>query len=592
MAQSRCPHRTPWALTSSAALVLLAWSGPAQALNLGRLKVLSGLGEPLQAEVTVVEATAAELSGLQAQVGTPGEFAQAGMEFSPALQGASVSLQAHDGLPYLLVQGRQPVQAHFLDLIIQAQWNGGKLQRNYALLLSGMETKRQRTPAAVEAAQLPVSSPLTPSTITPDANTQALMAARQVPANGTTIPAPARMAEGVPAYTFSTPTAEPTPAPAQNIVAPAVEVQPRAARHSSNDPVEVQSGDTASEIAVRTLPASVSLDQMLVAMAKANPDSFIKGNVNLVRAGSTLRMPSANDAQQVSRQEARQIILAQTRDFVAYTQRLARATIQVDQASTNEMSGRLSTPETSVKEAESKPDRLTLSQATLNTEQEARIAKAREGQDKQNELQALQKNMAELQDLAKNKDTGTGASVNLPQPAAKPEVTPSVPDTSPLLDKLKNDPRTLAWGAALLAALMALAWWVRGNKRSPRGQMAYAPSYDDIPATATTEPGSDTTPSPLGMPKGFAGLNLDLNSPPSAPPPASVAPMVAPVPSSPVPAPADQPAQDTSVSKLQLAQQLLQQGEKDLARALLLSTLKSPNPGVQSQALQLLNTLQ
>jgi FimV-like protein len=67
------------------------------------------------------------------------------------------------------------------------------------------------------------------------------------------------------------------------------------------------------------------------------------------------------------------------------------------------------------------------------------------------------------------------------------------------------------------------------------------------------------------------------------------------MPAAPVAPAASEPitaANDTGANKLQLAQQLLQQGEKDLARALLLSAIKSNNPSVQTQALQLLNTLQ
>lgn len=581
MANTSSNHRTPWALSASAMLVFLAWSLPAQALNLGRLQVLSGLGEPLHAEVAVVEATAAELSGLQAQIAAPSVFSQSGMEFSPALQGASVSLQTREGLPYLLVQGRQPVQDTFLDLIVQAQWNGGKLKRNYALLLNSMASNRARAAAPVATTQLPVAAatPVQPTTTTPE---------------------PSVNADGVPVYKFNTPTAA-QPANESIVAAPAPAVQGNTTTTANRGAVAVNTGDTASEIAVRNLPESVSLDQMLVAMAKANPSAFIEGNVNLVRAGSSLRMPSANEAQQTSRQEASQIVMAHTRDFVAYTQRLARSPVQVDQTSTSEMSGRLSTPDASVKNAESKPDRLTLSQATVSTEQEAKIAKAQEGKDKQQELDALQKNMAELQDLAKNKDAGPGVGVNLPQPeSAAPAQAAQPAENGSLLEKLQRDPRTVGWAIALLAAMLALAWWVRrSQKRANPGGMAYSPSYDDVPATANTPPELTPEQPPMAatMPAGLSNLNLDLNSPPSAPVPPSVAPIVmAPAAAAPSPAPAPvaappQPA-DTGANKLQLAQQLLQQGEKDLARALLLSAIKSSNPNVQTQALQLLNTLQ
>lgn len=547
MATSSSHNRTSWALRSSVMLVLVAWSWPAHALNLGRLQVLSGRGESLHVEVDVVQATAAELSSLQAQVAAPTLFAQSGMVFSPALRDARVSLQSHQGLPYLLVQGHQPVQEAFLDLIVQAQWNGGKLIRNYALLLSA--APQQRTAEPVAAAQLPVTPNARPSPETP-----AMPAALQalVP------PAPV------------------VPAPAVN------------ASVSTDGPVEVNTGDTASDIAVRNLPESVSLDQMLVAMAKANPNAFIEGNVNLVRAGSTLRMPSPNEAQGVSRQEARQMVMAHTRDFLAYTQRLARTPVRVDQASTSEMSGRLTSPDTSVKEAEGKPDRLTLSQATLSTAQEANIAKEQEGKDKQKELDALQKNLAELQDLATNKDTGPGVGVNLPQPEAKADDASAPTDFGSLLKKLQQDSRIMAWAAALLAAMFALAWWVRRNQKVVRSSgMAYSPSFDDMPVTANTAPTlAPESNIAATLPAGLSGLSLDLDSPPNAPVPPSVVPLVM---HSPPSAPA---AADTNANKLQLAQQLLQQGEKDLARALLLSVIKSDNPHVQTQALQILNTLQ
>lgn len=241
MANKSSKHRITWALSSSALLVLAAWSGPVHALNLGRLQVLSGLGDPLHAEVAVVDATAAELSGLQAQVAPPALFTQSGMEFSPALQGATISLQTREGLPFLVVQGKQPVKDTFLDLIVQAQWNnGGKLRRNYALLLNSMASNRPRVNESVSAAQLPVSSNSLSATTAP-------VAAASTP---TPLPSTASSA-------------------ASAVYAPAA--QERSASSRADGPVAVNTGDTASEIAVRNLPESVSLDQMLVAMPKPTP---------------------------------------------------------------------------------------------------------------------------------------------------------------------------------------------------------------------------------------------------------------------------------------------------------------------------------
>ena len=58
---------------------------PAVALDLGRLQVLSAIGEPLLAEIDVVQASPDELRTLRAQLAAPSAFSQAGMEYNPAL---------------------------------------------------------------------------------------------------------------------------------------------------------------------------------------------------------------------------------------------------------------------------------------------------------------------------------------------------------------------------------------------------------------------------------------------------------------------------------------------------------------------------
>eukprot|EP01038_Epipyxis_sp_PR26KG_P018947 gene18947-26824_t len=89
--------------------------------------------------------------------------------------------------------------------------------------------------------------------------------------------------------------------------------------------VTVQAGDTAGRIANAYKPAGVSLDQMLVAMMRTNPDAFIQGNVNRLRAGAVLQMPDQAAAQSTTAPEARQILAAQARDFNDFRRKLAGA---------------------------------------------------------------------------------------------------------------------------------------------------------------------------------------------------------------------------------------------------------------------------
>lgn len=87
--------------------------------------------------------------------------------------------------------------------------------------------------------------------------------------------------------------------------------------------VEVQPGDTASEIAVVRLPAEVALDQMLVALLRRNPEVFVGGNVNRLPAGAILKIPDASTAAAIPLAEARRMIAEQNREYEAFRVALA-----------------------------------------------------------------------------------------------------------------------------------------------------------------------------------------------------------------------------------------------------------------------------
>ena len=63
-----------------------------------------------------------------------------------------------------------------------------------------------------------------------------------------------------------------------------------------------------SFIAQPSRRAGVTVDQMIVAIFRANPDAFIRNNLNRVRAGSVLTIPSAEEAMTITLDEARRVI--------------------------------------------------------------------------------------------------------------------------------------------------------------------------------------------------------------------------------------------------------------------------------------------
>ena len=96
------------------------------------------------------------------------------------------------------------------------------------------------------------------------------------------------------------------------------EARPSDSGEPRGEEIEVQPGDTASEIAVVRLPAEVSLDQMLVALLRRNPEVFGGGNVNRLPAGVVLKIPDARMAAAIPLAEARRIIAEQAREYEAF----------------------------------------------------------------------------------------------------------------------------------------------------------------------------------------------------------------------------------------------------------------------------------
>jgi pilus assembly protein FimV len=66
---------------------------------------------------------------------------------------------------------------------------------------------------------------------------------------------------------------------------------------ASKDYGPIERGETLGKIANSVMPEGVTLEQMLVALYRTNPDAFIRKNLNLVRAGKILRVPDRDEVE-------------------------------------------------------------------------------------------------------------------------------------------------------------------------------------------------------------------------------------------------------------------------------------------------------
>ena len=267
----------------SSALVLLL-CGNAWALGLGEIRLESSLNSPLRAEIELLSATEEELNNLAIALASAETFERYGLDRSADLQGLEFQIIRSgrtDG-NVVRVRSRSPITEPFLTFLVEATWSRGRLLREYTLLLD-------------------------PPTFAPPTPTQPAVAApeRTTPADSGSIrrePPPRTPVAEPPARAATPPASRPAPAAS-------VPVDARPADNTVFDATPggdyvVSRNETLWGIAQRVRPdARLSMNQTMLAIYEANRDAF-GGNINLLREGASLRIPSADEIFQIERGDA------------------------------------------------------------------------------------------------------------------------------------------------------------------------------------------------------------------------------------------------------------------------------------------------
>jgi len=162
--------------------------------------------------------------------------------------------------------------------------------------------------------------------------------------------------------------------------------------------IHVRRGDTMFAIARRHSVQGVSVYQMMLALQRANPQAFIDGNINLVKAGATLGMPSMAELTALSDKEARRLFMRQAREFDEYRQGLAARRQGAAASKGRADAGHVSTAadEKSVSGSNGKGDRVALSSAPLPDAADDRLAASRNIGEAQERVSQLEQNVRNL----------------------------------------------------------------------------------------------------------------------------------------------------------------------------------------------------
>jgi pilus assembly protein FimV len=291
------------------ALVLGA-SLAAQGAGLGKLTVNSALGQTLEAEIDLVATEPGEAEVMNARVAPPESYRDARIEYSPLLRLLRFSVEKRsNGTSYLKITSVGPINEPFLDALVEVSWPAGKLQREYPILLDppGYREAKVAPPTVAAAAPAAAAPQAQPASQTPPAESPA--AAPSTPA------APAAGASS-----------EASAAPAEASGAPSAQAELQQAGGSApaaDTYGPVEKGEYLSKIANQVKPADVSLEQMLVALYRENKDAFSGSNMNRLKTGQILRIPSEDEVSQITEADARKEIHAQVQDWNAYRDQLA-----------------------------------------------------------------------------------------------------------------------------------------------------------------------------------------------------------------------------------------------------------------------------
>ena len=273
-------------------LLLCFLAGEALALGLGDIRLDSALNQPLRADIILISATPEELDNLSIELASAETFARYGIDrpfFLSRLSFQVIRSGRTDG-NVVRVTSPDPITEPFLTFLVEATWTRGRLLREYTLLLDPPTFAPPPSAAQQQVVEPPV---------------------RSTPADSGDIPrrpAPAATApQAQPQPAVSRPAPRPAPAPAAQPSAAATPMQPEPAAAfdtTSGGDYSVRQGDTLWGIASRMRPDDrLTMNQTMLAIYEANPEAF-SNNINVLSAGASLRIPSADEVFRINRGDA------------------------------------------------------------------------------------------------------------------------------------------------------------------------------------------------------------------------------------------------------------------------------------------------
>ncbi len=267
-------------------LAVSAFSVPSviQGLGLGELELNSALNQSFDARIVLLKAKPDELDSLTIGLADMDAFRKAGIDRPFILSKLRFAVISNEtGPDYIRITSPEPIREPFLDFLIEVNWSRGRLLREYTVLLDPPVYE-----ATVEVAEF-------------EAPEAAAAPTREAPSYAAPVEAP-KMVESRPS----------PPAPSAPDISHDVQYGPGHIPDYAPHPAAVDgeygpviAGDTLWSLAKHFRPdTSVSVQQMMLALLRANPNAFSRDNVNGLYKDHILRIPDRDEVTALNKAEA------------------------------------------------------------------------------------------------------------------------------------------------------------------------------------------------------------------------------------------------------------------------------------------------
>ena len=224
------------------------------ALGLGEIKLKSGLNQPLDAEITLLSVRNESNDQLRGLLGSHDDFERTGIErvyFLSKIRFQTITKP--NGQQVLKLTTEEAVKEPFLNFLVNLEWPNGKLLREYTLLLD---------PPVFDDAPEAIVAPVIRES-------------------------------------------RPEPAPTKTIT----RQMQRKPQWQGEIYGPTSSSDTLWSIAAKVRPSrAVTIQQAMITIFEANPEAFMRGNINNLKRGAELKVPDSEVFNQLSQREAMSMI--------------------------------------------------------------------------------------------------------------------------------------------------------------------------------------------------------------------------------------------------------------------------------------------